>query len=289
MMRRIIKSANGHPLKDLKILLSKDLSCTACSLEKLIIRPSKNKIKNESPLFLERIQEDICGSISPLCRPFKYFMILIDVSTRWSHVCLLATRNVIFSRLLAQIIQLRVNFPDYQIKSIWFDNVGEFISQSFNDYCMSIEIKVEYLVAHIHTQNDLAELLIKRLQLVVKPLFMKYNLPSSVWKHTILHADALIRLRLIVSHKFSPLQLVSERELNLFHLKIFGYTVYVPISPPQPTKMGPQRRLKIYIGFHSPSIIKYLEPLTGYIFTAHFADCQFDETIFPILRGEKEI
>jgi hypothetical protein len=53
-------------------------------------------------------------------------------------------------------------------------------------------------------------------------------------------------------------------------------------------KIGPQRRLRIYIGFHSPSIIKYLEPLTGDIFTAHFADCQFDETIFPILRGKKE-
>jgi hypothetical protein len=64
--------------------------------------------------------------------------------------------------------------------------------------------------------------------------------------------------------------------------------MYVPISPPQCTKMGPQRRLVIYIGFHSPSIIKYLEPLTGDIFTACFADCQFDEIIFPILRGEKE-
>ena len=52
--------------------------------------------------------------------------------------------------------------------------------------------------------------------------------------------------------------------------------------------MGPQRRLKIYIGFNSPSIIKYLEPLTGDVFTARFADCQFDETIFPILGGEKE-
>jgi GAG-pre-integrase domain len=39
MMRRIIKSANGHPLKDLKIILSKYLSCVACSLGKLIIMP----------------------------------------------------------------------------------------------------------------------------------------------------------------------------------------------------------------------------------------------------------
>jgi GAG-pre-integrase domain len=101
MMRRIIESANEHPLKDLKILLSKDLSCAACSLGKWIIRSSKNKIENESPLFLERIEGDICGHISPPCGSFIYFMVLIDASTRWSHVCLLATRNIAFARLLA--------------------------------------------------------------------------------------------------------------------------------------------------------------------------------------------
>jgi hypothetical protein len=41
MMNRINESTNEHPLKDLKILLSKDLSCAACSLGKLIIRSSK--------------------------------------------------------------------------------------------------------------------------------------------------------------------------------------------------------------------------------------------------------
>jgi hypothetical protein len=61
--------------------------------------------------------------------------------------------------------------------------------------------------------------------------------------------------------------------------------MYIQISPPQRTKMGPQRRLRIYIDFHSPSIIKYLEPLTGDIFTARFTNCQFDEIIFPILGG----
>jgi transposase InsO family protein len=198
MMRIIIESTNGHPLKDLKILLSKKLSRAICSLGKLIIRSSKNKIKNESPLFLERIQGDICG-------PFRYFMVLIDASTRWSHVCLLATRNVAFASLLARIIQLRANFPDYKIKSIRLDNAREFTSQSFNDYCMSIEIKVEHPVAHVHTQNGLAESLFKRLQLIARPVLMKYNLPSSAWGHIILHVVALIKLRPTVSHKISPL------------------------------------------------------------------------------------
>ena len=33
-------------------------------------------------------------------------------------------------------------------------------------------------------------------------------------------------------------------------------------APPQRTKFGPKRRLGIYVGFKSPSIIKYLKPLT---------------------------
>jgi hypothetical protein len=64
---------------------------------------------------------------------------------------------------------------------------------------------------------------------------MKCNLPSSTWGHTILHAAALIRLRPNASHKFSPLQLVYEREPNLSHLKKFGCVVYILISPPQRT------------------------------------------------------
>ena len=40
-------------------------------------------------------------------------------------------------------------------------NASEFTSQAFNDYCMSIGVSVEYSVAHVHTQNGLAESFIK--------------------------------------------------------------------------------------------------------------------------------
>ena len=82
-------------------------------------------------------------------------MVLIDASTRWSHVCLLSTRNVASTRLLAQIIRLRAQFLDYPNKKICLDNVCEFTSQAFNDYCMSIGIDVEHLIlrAHTHTHS----------------------------------------------------------------------------------------------------------------------------------------
>ncbi|CAM9000605.1 unnamed protein product [Rhodiola kirilowii] len=290
MIRRIIESSHGHPLKDQKILPKADLTCTACSLGKFITRPFVTKVNAESPMFLERIQGDICGPIAPPCGPFRYFMVLIDASTRWSHVSLLSTRNVAFARLLAQLIKLRAHYPDQPIKRIRLDNAGKFTSKSFNDYCTSIGIVIEHPVAHVHTQNGLAESLIKRLQLIARPLLMKSKLPASAWGHAILHAEALIRLRPTTHNKYSPLQLISGREPDISYLKIFGCAVYVSISPPQRTKMGPQRRLGIYVGFESPSIIKYLEPLTGDLFRARYLDCHFDESKFPTLgREEKEI
>ena len=69
-------------------------------------------------------------------------MVLIDALTKWSHVCLLSTRNIAFARLLAQIIRLQAQFPNYPIKKIHLDNAGEFTSHAFNDYCMSIGINV---------------------------------------------------------------------------------------------------------------------------------------------------
>ena len=75
---------------------------SACSQGKLIVKPSPSIIAFESPSFLERIQWDICGPIHPPSGSFRYFMVLIDASTRWSNVCLLSTMNVAFARLLAQ-------------------------------------------------------------------------------------------------------------------------------------------------------------------------------------------
>ena len=63
----------------------------------------------------------------------------------------------------------------------------------------------------------------------------------------------------------------------------------MPIAPPLRTKMGPKRKMGIYVSYDSPSIVRYLEPLTGDLFTARFANCHFDETVFPSLGGDKHV
>ena len=70
---------------------------------------------------------------------------------------------------------------------------------------MSIEIDIEHRVAHVHSQNGLAESLIKRFQLITRPLLMKTKLPASTWGHAVMHAVSLIRIKPTSYHEYSPL------------------------------------------------------------------------------------
>ncbi|KAK9133229.1 hypothetical protein Scep_012757 [Stephania cephalantha] len=289
MMRRIINNSHGHPLRSHKIFSTGDYNCASCSQGKLIVKPSPSKIVVESPSFLRTHSGETYVVIFILtCGSFRYFMVLIDASTRWSHVCLLSTRNVAFARLLAQIIKLRAQFPDNPIKTIRLDNAGEFQSQAFRNYCMSIGITIEHSFHMCIPEWFGEKSLIKHIQLIAGPLIMRTKLSTSVWGHAVLHAASIIRYRPTAYHEHSPIQLVLGQQPNISHLRIFGCAVYVPIPPPNRTKMGPQRKLGIYVGFNSSSIIRYLEPLTGDLFTCTFLDCHFDEAIFPPLGGDKK-
>ena len=118
---------------------------------------------------------------------------------------------------------------------------------------------------------------------------MNIKLPLSTWGHVIIHATDLILHRPTANQDLSPLQLVLSYQPNISHLHVFGCVVYVPFSPTHQTKLGPQRHLGIYFGFQYSSIINYIESLTSEVFTARFADCHFNEDVFPRLGGEKPI
>ena len=80
---------------------------------------------------------------------------------------------------LAQIIKLRAHHPNYPIKSIQLDYAGKFTSQTFDNYCMLVEIDVEHFVPHVHTQNGLPKAFIKHIQLIGRTLVMRTILPVS--------------------------------------------------------------------------------------------------------------
>jgi hypothetical protein len=101
----------------------------------------------------------------------------------------------------------------------------------------------------------------------------------------VLHAADPVQLYPTVYHTTSPLQLVRGDQPSISHMWKFGCAIYTPIYPPKRTSMGPHRRMGIYVGFQSLSILKYLEPLTGDLFMVRFTDCIFNEDHFSALGG----
>jgi hypothetical protein len=114
MMRKILGNNICHNLIEAKFPKSSKFLCTAYVTGKLILRPSPVKIQVESLKFLERIQGYICGLIQPLSRLFRYLMVLIDASTRWSHVCLMSTQNHAFAKFVTQVIRLKAIFSEHR-------------------------------------------------------------------------------------------------------------------------------------------------------------------------------
>jgi hypothetical protein len=85
----------------------------------------------------------------------------------------------------------------------------------------------------------------------------------------------------------SPLELLSGQIPNISHFRIFGCRVWVPVAEPQQKTIGRHRQEGIYVGFDSPSIIRYVSPSTGILHKARFQNCQFDESHFLLLASSQ--
>jgi hypothetical protein len=165
------------------------------------------------------------------------------------------------------------------------DNAKEFRSQKFEDYCVATGIALTYMVPYEHAQNGLAEAFIKKIQLISRPLLLHAKLPSSFWSHAVLHAATLLKYRPTMLQEHSPLEILTGRPADVSHIRTFGCQVWVPVPEPNRKTIGSYRLEGIYVGFDSPSIIRYVSPKTGTLSKARFQNCQFNERVFPPLTA----
>lgn len=68
--QQIITNSYGHPLSPQHTAMSNEYCCTACSLGKLVIRPSQSKINFESLAFLQNYEETFVDLLNQLVGRF---------------------------------------------------------------------------------------------------------------------------------------------------------------------------------------------------------------------------
>lgn len=260
--------------------------CVPCAKGKLIRASQYSSINTNPTRFLQRIQYDACGPISPASGPFHYYQVGVDSSTRKRKVWLINTKNVMIVRIIQHIIHLRNRYPEYHIETIRVDGAGDYGSDLFAEFCQSLGITLENSAPDEHEMNGLAEAHIKSLQIVARTMLMQSNLPADCWGHAILHPNNLLNLRPLANGTESAAYLEIGHAPNVSHIRKFGCAILHPIPPIKRTKMGPQRAMGIYVGFQSPAIAKYLDPVNRNLLNTKFADCIFLEHSFPSLGGD---
>ena len=194
---------------------------------------------------------------------------------------LLTTRNLVFSKIPAILIGYKNYFPEYPVKFLRMDNVLEFRSHAFEDYYTVSCITLTYAVPYEHSQNGLAEVFITKVQLISRPLLIYAKLLDSLWDNAVLHAATLLRLIPTLQNQQIPYELLAGQPSNIIHLHVFGCQVWVHVSESQRKTIGTHRSEAIYLGYDSPSIIRYMDPKTGTILKAWLANCKFIEHMFP--------
>ena len=84
-----------------------------------------------------------------------------------------------------------------------------------------------------------------------------------------------------------PLELTSGQVPNVNHFRVFGSRVWVPVAEPHRKTIGSHRQEGNYVGFDSPSILRYVHPSNGTLHRARFQNCHFEESHFPPVAAPK--
>jgi transposase InsO family protein len=111
-------------------------------------------------------------------------MLLVDDYTRMTAVLFLINKSKAFEnfKVYKEIVE---NEMDSKIKCLRSDNVGEFTSKEFMDYCSKHGIKRQFFVSRTSQQNGVVERKNKTVQEMAQTMLMDFKLTDIFWAHVV--------------------------------------------------------------------------------------------------------
>ena len=239
----------------------------------------------------EYLHYDCSGKISPPYRykgkTYNYFMVVVDDKSRKCFVKLLETKDQVPANFIEILTQIERQTGAVCTK-VRADN-GELSTTELDIFFKTRGIDFQTSVANLPQQNGVAESAIKAIKNIARPIFHNSALPSRGWGPAILHGGDLYNLWPHTHNSGEcPDAVYYGHPPRVMHHRVFGCKVNVPIY--KRVRRGALTTLmksRIYIGSHSRSIVKAIDPVTGNIGFHRFDDAQFFEDQFPELGSLK--
>lgn len=249
-------SSIGKIVKGLPNLKSEHLGvCKGCA-------PGKNtkqsfpKSVHKSKAILELIHTDLCGPMFvPSLNGCLYYVIFIDDYSRRTWMYFLKQKES--SEVLSKFKEFKAlveNQSGKKIEVLRLDNGGEYISEIFKDFCITVGIMREFFVPLNPQQNGVAEHKNRSIVESAKAMMHDQNLHTSFWAET---SNTAVYIQNRCPHSVLentiPEEVFTGIKPDLSHLRIFGCPVYVHIPNEKRTKLEPSGKKGILIGYSENS------------------------------------
>jgi hypothetical protein len=227
--------------------------CRGCVLGKNIKRPFPSS-ENRSKEILNLIHSYVCGPM-----PVKslggshYYVTFIDDFSRKTWLYLLKTKDEVFSKFQEFKTEVE-NLTCKKIKTLRFDNGGEYTSKEIVYFCKEDGIKRELIVPHNPQQNGVAERKNKSIEEFVKAMMNDQNLSMFLWGEATM---AVVYVQNRSPHRvlkdMTPEEAFSGKKPSVEHLRIFGCLVYVHVPKEKRKKLDPSGKKGIFVGYNESS------------------------------------
>jgi hypothetical protein len=224
-----------------------------CALGKNIKKPFPSS-ENRSKGILDLIHSDVCGPM-----PVKslggslYYVTFIDDFSRKTWLYMLKTKDEVFSKFQEFKAEVE-NLTDKKIKTIRYDNGGEYTSKELVAFCKEAGIRRELIVPHNPQQNGVAERKNKTIEESIKAMMNDQNLSMFLWGEatmTVVYVQNRSPHRILKN--MTPEEAFSGKKPSVEHLRIFGCPVYIHVPKDKRKKLEPSGKRGIFVGYSESS------------------------------------
>ena len=135
------------------------------------------------------------------------------------------------------------------LKSLCIDNIGEYISQEFSDYCFKHGIRHEKTFPSTPQHNGVVERMNCTIVEKVRCNLRTTKLPKSFWGAAVLTACYLINRSPSASLRFDvPEKVWTDKEISYNYLKLFECKAFIHVPKEQRMKLDDKAIPCIFIG-----------------------------------------
>jgi transposase InsO family protein len=178
----------------------------------------------------------------------SYFITFIDDATRkvWAYPTW--TKDRVFT-IFKDCLAMVENQTDQKLKSLGFDNGGEYKPDEFAQFCREHGIRREFTAPHSPEQNGVTERMNRTIQERIVSMLHHSGLSDGFWAEALLTAVHIINMspsRPLGSK--IPQELWTRRKPDYGNLRIFRCEAYALVPRDERRKLESRSRKCVFLG-----------------------------------------